>query len=304
MNAWLGNKLCLSLPPEYLVRRVKNDLTIENPAFLEAQRAGRWTGHMQRYLQYFDENATGITVPRGYIGPLLYHARQVGINIKIDDDRHTCDPVPFRFSGELKPYQNDTLKNILARDSGYAEAPTGSGKTVVALAAIAARKQPTLVIVHNKELLRQWQDRIEQFLNIPRQDIGVIGNGEKRIGKQITVGIVNSIYKISHQIWPYFGHVVIDECHKCPARTFTEAVTAFPARYLLGLSATPWRRDGLTKVIGFYLGPKVKVAAKDVDIIKEVEVVTRRMALSPRSIPQTIILRYYRNCARTRTGID
>jgi superfamily II DNA or RNA helicase len=71
------------------------------------------------------------------------------------------------------------------------------------------------------------------------------------------VALVQSLYKCARQVAPYIGHLVVDECHRAPARTFTEAVTAFDCKYMLGLSATPWRRDGLSKLIYWYLGRKV-----------------------------------------------
>ena len=79
----------------------------------------------------------------------------------------------------------------------------------------------------------------------------------------------------------HFGHLVIDECHRCPSRTFTEAVTSFDCRYMLGLSATPYRRDGLTKLIGWHLGRKIEVRQSDLteeDIIQDVEVIVRETA--------------------------
>jgi len=143
---------------------------------------------------------------------------------------------------------------MMEADEGTLSAPTGSGKTVMALKIIAERRQPALVICHTRELLNQWVDRIETFLNIPKADIGIIGDGKKRIGDKITVGIVNSIYPIAGELKHHFGHLVVDECHRTPSRTFTEAVTAFDSKYMLGLSATPYRRDGLSKLIFWHLG--------------------------------------------------
>ena len=124
----------------------------------------------------------------------------------------------------------------------------------------------------------QWVERIVQFLDIPRAEIGIIGNGKHRIGEQVTVGIINSIYTIAGSLKNHFGHLVVDECHRCPSRTFTEAVTAFDCKFMMGLSATPYRRDGLTKLIGWHLGRKIEVKQADLteaDIILDVEVITK-----------------------------
>jgi superfamily II DNA or RNA helicase len=144
---------------------------------------------------------------------------------------------------------------------------------------IAERRQPCLIIVHNKELLNQWIERIETFLNIPRAETGVIGNGKMKIGGKITVGIINSIYPIAESLKRHFGHIIVDECHRCPSRTFTEAVTAFDSRFMLGLSATPYRRDGLTALIGWHLGRKAEVKQGELtetDIIQDVQIITRK----------------------------
>ena len=120
----------------------------------------------------------------------------------------------------------------------------------MASATIAARKQPTLILVHTKELLFQWQDRIKTFLGI---DAGLIGAGKFDI-QPITIAIVNTASKHLNKLPQHFGHLVVDECHRVPSTLFTEVVTAFNAKYMLGLSATPYRRDGLSKLIGWYLG--------------------------------------------------
>jgi len=143
---------------------------------------------------------------------------------------------------------------MASRDFGALSAPTGSGKTVVTLALIAKRRQPVLIVVHTRELQDQWMARIETFLGIPREEVGIIGGGKKRIGSKITVALVQSLYKVAGDICHHVGHLVVDECHRAPSRTFTEAVTAFDCHYMTGLSATPWRRDGLSRLIYWYLG--------------------------------------------------
>jgi len=135
------------------------------------------------------------------------------------------------------------------------QAPTGSGKTVMGIYMVCQRKQKTLIIVHTKELLYQWIERIKEFTTVPENEVGIIGDGHETIGDRITVGMVQSVYKRTKTLSKVFGHVVVDEAHRCPSRTFTEAVSSFSAKYLLGLTATAYRRDGLSKCIFLYLGP-------------------------------------------------
>jgi len=82
----------------------------------------------------------------------------------------------------------------------------------------------------------------------------LIGSGKKKIGDAITVALVQSLYRCADDVSKRIGHIIVDECHRTPSRTFTDAVTEFDAMYMLGLSATPFRRDNLSKLIFWHLG--------------------------------------------------
>ena len=212
------------------------------------------------------------------MGFILFFCKEMGLRYQIIDQRRTLPERDFTFAGILKGYQQSVTADILSRDFGVLQAPTGSGKTIMALAIIAARRQPCLIIVHSKELMDQWIERIGKFLEIPEAEIGIIGNGKRQVGDKITIGIVNSVYPAAKELKEHIGNLVIDECHRCPSRTFIDAVTAFDCQFMLGLSATPYRRDGLTKLIGWHLGRKFEVKQADLtetDIILDVEVVSR-----------------------------
>jgi superfamily II DNA or RNA helicase len=143
---------------------------------------------------------------------------------------------------------------MLAKEFGTLSSATGSGKTIMALYMVARRKQPTLIIVHTRDLASQWVQQIVTFLGISAEAVGMIGGGQKTIGEKVTVALVQSLYKCAEEVAPHIGFLVVDECHRCPSRTFTEAVSSFDSKYMLGLSATPWRRDRLSKLIFWYLG--------------------------------------------------
>jgi superfamily II DNA or RNA helicase len=128
---------------------------------------------------------------------------------------------------------------------------------------VAQRQQPALIVVHTKELLEQWVDRIGTFLGIPASEVGRIGGGKQKVGEKITVALVQSLYKCADDVAPHIGFLIVDECHRTPSRTFTEAVMAFDSRFMLGLSATPWRRDRLSRLIYWYLGDKVHEVDRD-----------------------------------------
>jgi len=280
VKIFLSNILTISNPPRILTREIRNRLSMRNPAFDEAVRMGRWTGNLEPTLRYYQEEGDSIITPRGFIRQLISMAKKEGIPFQVIDNRRTLPEVDFAFAGTLKPFQETALEDILSRDTGTLSSPTGSGKTVIALAAIAERKQPALIVVHTRELLNQWIERIESFLGIPEKEIGKIGGGKFTIGDRITVGIVNSVYGKADEIAPHVGHLIVDECHRTPSRTFTEAVSAFDCQYVLGLSATPWRRDKLSKLIFWFVGDVVHQVDREALIeggsILPVEVIERK----------------------------
>jgi len=279
MKITISNRLILEHVPPQIDREVSARMTFKNPAWLENDRMGRWNGETPEYLILYDRVPNGFILPRGYARQLIGLCKRYDIAYRIEDRRRSLPPVPFEFRGQLRRFQEKALAGILDRDFGTLSAATGAGKTVIALAAIAERKQPVLIVVHTRELLNQWVDRVETFLQIPKQEIGQIGNGKKTIGDRITVALVQSLYKCAQDVAPKIGFLIVDECHRAPSRTFTEAVTAFDSRYMLGLSATPWRRDKLSRLIYWFLGDMVhqvdRTALQDQGHILRAQVIWR-----------------------------
>jgi superfamily II DNA or RNA helicase len=251
----ISNNLRLSEIPALLYQTLTERLTIPNPKWIENERMGRWNRGTPKVLRFFDRiKGGGLWIPRGFIRQLILICKRSGINFEIIDKRLSIPEVDFNFKGTLKPFQEEAVNIMLAKDFGTLNAATGSGKTVMALHMIAKRRQPALILVHTKDLAVQWAERIETFLGIPGGEIGTIGAGKKIIGEKITVALVQSLYKCVDEVSSRTGHLIVDECHRTPGRTFTEAVTGFSSRYMLGLSATPWRRDNLTKLIFWHIG--------------------------------------------------
>jgi superfamily II DNA or RNA helicase len=207
------------------------------------------------------------------------------VTVAIDDQRRQLPPVELTFRGRLKSFQQRAATIMLEKEFGTLSAATGSGKTVMALFMIARRRQPSLVVVHTKDLAFQWMDRIETFLGIPAKQIGLIGAGKRQVGFRVTVALVQSLYRCAGEVSKQIGHLVVDECHRTPSRTFTDAVSAFDARYMLGLTATPWRRDGLARLIFWHLGDVRHEVNKHALIrsgdVMPVEVISRETDFSP-----------------------
>lgn len=243
------------------LRSIINELTIDNPKYLDAVKYGRWVGkRLKPKLTFYSKREKGLTFPRGFANEAVRLVRQFDeVSPEVVDKRHSCLEVEFDFSASLRPYQQEAVDAVVGRQFGVLESGTGSGKTVMALAIIAKRRQPTLIIVHNKELLYQWQERVKQFLGI---EPGLIGDGHFEIAP-VTVAIVNTARNRLAELVDCFGQVCVDECHRVPASLFTDVITAFDCLYMLGLSATAFRRDGMSQLINIFLGDLVHRVDKE-----------------------------------------
>jgi len=250
----LSRDLKLTDIPETIKSELIGKLTIPNPKWLENARMGRWNRNVPKLLRFFYRHKETLWIPRGYLRQLIMMCRQYNISYHIEDLRRKLPSVNFLFQGELKSFQKEAVGKMLARDFGTLNSPTGSGKTIMGLFMIAQRQQPALVVVHTKDLAYQWIEQINHFLGIEESHVGLIGSGKKKIGDAITVALVQSLYRCADDVSKRIGHIIVDECHRTPSRTFTDAVTEFDARYMLGLSATPFRRDNLSKLIFWHLG--------------------------------------------------
>jgi len=282
----IANKLRLSTIPEEIRTYLMEQMQFLNPKWIENNRMGRWNKGTPKILKFYRKlPGGGMAIPRGFMRQLILLCRRHEEPIEIDDRRRKLAAVDFTFQGSLKPFQRTAVDVMLTRDFGTLSAPTGSGKTVMTLYMIAKRQQTSLIVVHTKDLAVQWMERIETFLNIPQDEIGLIGGGKQKMGRVITVAMVQSLYKCAKDVAPGIGQLVVDECHRAPSRTFTEAVIAFDTRYMLGLSATPWRRDKLSKLIFWHLGDVHHEVSKSHLVAKghilDIEVIVRHTDFKP-----------------------
>ena len=251
----LSNRLSVAPLPGSLRDEMAAILTLENPKYTENERMGRWNRGTPKTLRFYrKQSGAGICVPRGFVRSVMAFLSRHQLPWRLVDNRRSLADVDFDFSGRLKPFQQEAAAMMLRKEFGTLCAPTGAGKTVIALYMIAQRRQPAVVIVHTKDLALQWQKRASVFLGIPEKEVGLVGGGHNRMGEKLTIALVQSLYRKKEEVARQCGFVVVDECHRTPSRTFTEALGAFDARFMLGLSATPWRRDRLSKLIFWHLG--------------------------------------------------
>jgi len=256
----LGDQVSLSGEiKEPVLTDLHQRLIIENPIWTEKNRRGYWTGDTSRSLTFIGNEGGIWKMPRGFINKLIEILLSHECFFVVDNvtKLRVLPQVEFEFNGELWEHQKKASTAILYDLFGVASLPTGSGKTALALYCIAKRRQPTLVVVHTKELLYQWRDEAKQFLKLKDDDIGLIGDGKKKVGKKLTIAIINSLRKMAPEVKDKVGFLIVDECHHVPSSTFIDAVSEFDCKFMLGLSATPKRKDGLTDLIYLYLGDLV-----------------------------------------------
>lgn len=183
----------------------------------------------------------------------------------------------INFIGELRDKQKpvvdafikscDVTKSyVKASRGGIISVGCGFGKTVLALYLMSYLKKKTLVIVHKEFLVNQWKERCKQYL--PNAKIGIIqGNNMDDNDSDIVIGMLQSISMKDYDLDLFnpFGFTVIDECHHIGAEVFSRALTKVNTQFMLGLSATPKRKDGLSKVFEWYIGPYVYMDIKKQD---------------------------------------
>jgi len=244
--------------PPALRRAISLALTLPNPAWLDAEANGRSTRDLDPHLSYA-RHATdgGLVVPRGAQPRVRALCREHGVAVEMVDATHMAAPVAFDERVTLSAAQERAVGEVLTRRMGVLEAPAGSGKTIIGLVAVARRGQPALWITHTKELAYQAVERAGLVLGLTPDEIGFIGDGECRVGDRLTIALVQSLARSLPPALLDVGHLIVDEAHHTPAEQLAAVVTQIPARYVLGLTATPYRRDKLDAVIGWYLGPTV-----------------------------------------------
>jgi len=180
----------------------------------------------------------------------------------------------------LRPHQEKGIDAASRKDFGVIVAPPGSGKTLMGLKIIADKKQPALIIVHRRQLLEQWRDRVEVFLGIPRHEIGIIGNGKARQGKAITLATIQSLPGQLELVSSNFGTILVDECHHIPAKTYRSLLHQLDTYYLYGLTATPFRKYNDDKLIFAYMGDIIiEIDPTEIEDFKPAQVIVRNTEL-------------------------
>lgn len=255
----LGNQIYI--PKQGLNPGLRNRLlrvaAFQNPEFYKAQAMRLSTYNKPRVVACAEDLPHHIGLPRGCLDDVRKTLTDLGIRMAIRDERRDGSRLEVTFRGELRHEQKAAADAMLRHENGVLAATTAFGKTVVAAWLIAQRGVNALVLVHRRQLLDQWVERLSTFLDIPAKQIGRIGGGRSRPTGRIDVGIIQSLVRkgVVADLVADYGHVIIDECHHLSAHSFEQVARQSKARFILGLSATVARKDGHHPIIFMQCGP-------------------------------------------------
>ncbi|WP_391572677.1 DEAD/DEAH box helicase family protein [Cohnella sp.] len=251
--------------PTSAINRLMRLASFSNPDFYKNQAMRLSTYGKPRVISCAEDLPRYIALPRGCLSAVQNLFEQNGVQVVVEDNRFSGSAIDARFDGELTMLQDTAAKAILAHDTGILSAATGFGKTVVASFIIASRKVNTLILVHRRELMEQWRERLQTFLGVPKEAIGWIGGGKNKRTNMVDIAVIQSLNRKGevNSLIEEYGQVIVDECHHLSAFSFEQVLMKAKARYVFGLTATPKRQDGQEAIVMMQLGPvRIRVDAK------------------------------------------
>lgn len=255
----LGNQIYI--PKDALHPGLRNRLlrlaAFQNPEFYKAQAMRLSTYDKPRVIACAEEHPHHVALPRGCLEDIQHTLHALRVRMIIQDERSIGCPLDVAFHGELRPEQKAAADAILKHDTGVLAAATAFGKTVVAAWIIAERGVNTLVLVHRRQLVDQWIERLATFLGLPVKSIGRIGGGRRRPSGLLDVAVIQSLVRkgVVDDLVADYGHLIVDECHHVSAHSFEQVARQAKSRFVLGLSATVARKDGHHPIIFMQCGP-------------------------------------------------
>jgi len=243
--------------PSSMQDRLIRIAAFQNPEFYKAQTMRLSTYGKPRVISCSESFPEHIGLPRGCLEEVVSLLKGHGVRAELQDERTIGQPIDVSFRAELRAGQLDAVKQVLAHDQGILSAPTAFGKTVIGAYLIARRGVSALVLVHRRQLMDQWRERLAAFLELPISDIGQFGGGKNKRTGLVDVAVIQSLQRKGsvQDFVAEYGHVIVDECHHLSASTFERVLRQVRARFVLGLTATPMRKDGHHPIIHMQCGP-------------------------------------------------
>lgn len=248
-----------------VINRLMRLASFSNPDFYKTQAMRLSTYGKPRVISCSEDLPQHIALPRGCLQVVIDFFEQHNVVVQLEDKRFIGVPIEAQFDGQLTTLQDAAARAIMAHDIGILSAATGFGKTVVASNIIARRRVNTLILVHRRELMDQWKARLQTFLNLPKESLGLIGGGKDNRKVIVDIAVIQSLnHKGNVKEWiGDYGQIIVDECHHVSAYSFEQVLLKAKAKYVFGLTATPKRQDGQEAIVNMQLGPiRMKIDAK------------------------------------------
>lgn len=243
--------------PQPLANRLIRLAAFQNPEFYKAQAMRLPVWNKPRVIGCAENFPRHIGLPRGCLPAVLDLLTRHNVSPDVRNERYAGKEIAVSFKGVLRSDQTAAVEEMLTHETGVLCAPTAFGKTIVAAAIVARRQVSTLILVHRIELLRQWQERLAAFLDLAKNDLGFIGGGKQKPSGRIDIAVMQTLSRQQSlpELLNDYGQIIIDECHHIPAFSFESILKQARAQYVVGLTATPIRRDGHHPIIFMQCGP-------------------------------------------------
>ena len=288
-----------ALLPQPLLNRLIRLAAFQNPEFYKAQAMRFPVWDKPRVIGCAENFPEHIGLPRGCVEPALELLKEHGIRCDIKDERFPGQSLDIQFEGKLRDDQKRAAKAMLKYDAGILCAPTAFGKTVTGAALIARRGVNTLILVHRTELLKQWKERLQTFLSVNKKDIGTMGGGKVKPSGIIDIAVLQTLTRREELLdkLDNYGQVIVDECHHLSAFSFESILKRTKAKYVLGLTATPIRRDGQQPIIYMQCGPIRYTAETPENAPKQLEVIPCYITSTINTPPDVRIQDIFRHVA-------
>lgn len=266
MQIIISNNIRIQNAPTPVKAMITKALTYKNPAFVKAKRQGRRAWGIPSKLELFIYDRGDLVVPRGFLNELLMIAKDLKPTITWrQTEGWNVDFGPWNESFILRDYQKSMVQ-MLMNNNGIGVAPAGSGKTVMGLRYIYEKGVPAIWLTHTVDLLRQTKKNAENLLKGVGK-IGLFGGGNHDWGDgKLIISTVQTLQANPQYIEAmnqFIGTVVIDEAHHFPSTQFIDTAGKFTAKNIIGLTATPARKDGLDMYMYQGVGPQVHVVSRD-----------------------------------------
>lgn len=246
MKAIVGKEIRVIEPTSDFRKMVESELTVSNPDFARLKKMGKWTGGTPSTIRFYRTEGKDIILPFGCLKEYVFK------NIKdVEADFEQTDNVIYAQYVPLYEYQDKAVEEALAKRNGILVAPCGSGKTQMGLALARRISKPTLWITHTRDLMIQAEERAKSIFDLPKEAYGEITEGKVKVGTHLTFSTVQTLARVNLDNLK-FGCVIVDECHHAvqsykSTSMFAKVMNQISCRYKFGLTATPYRGDGLEK---------------------------------------------------------